>query len=165
MKIDRRRLLAGAGMLAFHIPARDALAAPLADVPCYLHTDEVTAESVDSPFYEHFHQLTIPLSALLNPPAQGVTIRSSPVDQGSYDVEAFEKFILESHADEKALQRHQHDVLITEDQLRRLAGGQPAVEIRVISKNGNYVHNFLITAPQSALVKVRKVQQAAKAQK
>lgn len=159
MKIERRRLLAGAGVAALCLQTRGALADTV-EAPCFLRADELTTESVESPFYEHFHQLTIPLEALVEPPAEGLVIRSGPVDQGSYDVEAFEKFIRSSRLDEKALVRHQHDVMIAQDQLRRIASGEKDVEVRVISKNGNDVHNFLITAPPSALVKVKKHRKA-----
>lgn len=117
---------------------------------------EFSLENTDSPFYEHYHQLSLPVQALLNPPSEGIVIKTSPVDQGSYDVAGFNKFITASGLKAEVLRKHDHDVRITREQLERIAAGEKAVEIRVISKAGNYVHNFIITAPPSALAKVRK---------
>jgi hypothetical protein len=123
---------------------------------CLVRESEIHTESVDTPFYEHFHTLAIPVSALISPPQEGITVTTSVVDQGSYDVSGFKKFIASSGLKADSLQSHSHPVKITQDQLQRIANGEKDVEIRVISKAGNYVHNFLVTAPRSAIVKVQK---------
>jgi hypothetical protein len=121
-----------------------------------MRQSEFTAENTDSPFYEHFHQLSIPTKSLYQPPADGIVVKTSPVDQGSYDIEGFKKFISSSGLNPEVLRKHDHEVKITREQLERIASGEKSVEIRVISKKGNYVHNFIITAPPSALAKIRK---------
>lgn len=131
-------------------------ATPAQTVDCLMRQSEFSLENTDSPFYEHFHHLSIPTKALIKPPAEGIVIKTQPVDQGSYDVEGFNKFIASSGLKAEVLRKHDHDVKITREQLERIAAGEKAVEIRVISKAGNYVHNFIITAPPSALAKVRK---------
>jgi hypothetical protein len=130
--------------------------APAQTVACLMRQSEFSLENTDSPFYEHFHHLSIPTQALIKPPAEGIVVKTQPVDQGSYDVEGFNKFIASSGLKAEVLRKHDHEVKISRDQLERIAAGEKAVEIRVISKAGNYVHNFIVTAPPSALAKVRK---------
>jgi hypothetical protein len=128
---------------------------------CLVDVTHIGSESHDSPFFEHYHVLALPLASLLVQPAQGIVVKTSPVDQGSYDAAAFEAFIAASGLDKRQLQHHQHDVAITKNQLERIAAGEKDVELRVISPNGNYIHNFLVTAPPSVLVKVRKARRRA----
>ena len=125
-------------------------------ITCLAKESEFATESKDTPFYEHFHTLSLPVSALINPPKEGLTVFTTEVDQGSYDVAGFKSFLKTSGLKAEKLQNHSHDVLITQDQLTRIANGEKEVEIKVISKAGNYVHNFVITAPRSAIVKVLK---------
>lgn len=124
--------------------------------PCLMKLSEFVVETSETPFFEHYHQLVIPVSALVDPPRGGLVVKTTPIDAGSYDVEGFQKFVASSGIDEKSLKTHSHDVTLTAAQLDRIGRGERDVEVRVISKNGNYVHNLLVTAPPSALVKVRK---------
>ncbi len=126
------------------------------DLVCLLHTDEFVTESGDSPFFLHYHTVAIPVAALIALPADGVRVVTTPVDQGSYDLEGFNQFIEKSGLDPGSLKTHHHEILVSQNELARIAKGEANVEIRVISPGGNYVHNFLVTAPPSALVKVRK---------
>lgn len=132
-----------------------ALLTPTA-AECVLNLENLAVESGDSPFFEHYHQLLLPVSALLAPPKDGVTVVTSAVDQGSYDTIAFEKFIKSSGLNADNLKVHRHEVQITAAELSRIAAGEKEVEVRVISKAGNYVHNFKITASASALARIRR---------
>ncbi|QDK45040.1 hypothetical protein DOM22_07640 [Bdellovibrio sp. ZAP7] len=123
---------------------------------CVAHVGEFSVETQDSPFFEHFHSLTIPIKALIQPPADGIVLKTTPVDQDSYDVEGFKTFIGQSHLDPKALSTHSHDVKISQAKLLAIAGGEKNVEVRVISAAGNYVHNFLISASPMTLATIRK---------
>ncbi len=132
-----------------------ALTAEIAAL-CVEHTGEFSVETQDSPFFEHFHFLTIPLKALQQPPVDGVTLKTTELDQGSYDLDGFKAFIEKSRLDPKALLTHSHDVKISQAQLLAIAAGEKNVEVRVISAAGNYVHNFLITASPMTLATLRK---------
>ena len=122
---------------------------------CLRPLEVIRVESSDSPFYVHYHQILVPVAALIEKPANGIVVKSSPVDAGSYDPEEFKGFIKSSGLKESSLVSHSHDVQITQKQLIALAEGQ-AVEIRVISKAGNFVHNFIVEAPPSALSAIKK---------
>jgi hypothetical protein len=135
---------------------RSFLTAALFVKACPLDLETIAVESDETPFFEHYHQLSLPVSALVDPPKDGILLSTSAVDQGSYDIEGFERFIRSSGLDRDKLKSHSHDILISQADLKRIAGGEKNVEIRVISKAGNYVHNFKITASASALAKVRK---------
>jgi DUF971 family protein len=125
-------------------------------VSCLVRESEVFAENHDTPFYEHFHTLSIPVKALIEQPASGVVVTTTEVDQNSYDVAGFAAFIKSSKLNPASLKAHTHAVSITQNQLQRIAAGEKDVEIKVISKAGNYVHNFLVTAPRSAILKIQK---------
>ncbi len=129
-------------------------------VTCLVHESEVFAESHDTPFFEHFHTISIPVKALIEQPAAGIVVTTSAVDQNSYDVAQFASFIKSSGLNTANLKTHTHAVAITQSQLQRIAAGEKNVEIKVISKAGNYVHNFLVTAPRSAIVKIAKAKKA-----
>jgi hypothetical protein len=47
-------------------------------------------------------------------------------------------------------------VTISQSKLQAIANGEKNVEVRVISKAGNYVHNFLITASPMTLAILKK---------
>ena len=126
------------------------------EVVCLMHSSEMSVESTDSPFFQHFHQLTLPVRALIELPKDGIIVKTSSVDQGSYDVAGFDKFIKSSGLNADLLRKHDHSIQINRNQLLQIAQGQKNVEIRVISKSGNYVHNFLITASPMVLAKVRR---------
>lgn len=140
---------------------RGKLAGPKAEL-CLVKLSEISAESTDSPFFEHYHQLAIPVASLIQPPATGIVVKTSPVDQGSFDQETLSKFAASSGLDAAKLQRHSHSVALTRSDLSRIADGEKNVEIRVISPNKNYVHNFFFTAPPSLLVKVRRAREKQK---
>jgi hypothetical protein len=123
---------------------------------CVAHVGEFSVETQDSPFFEHFHFLTIPIKALIQPPAQGITLKTSPVDADSYDVEGFKAVIEQTGLDSGALSTHSHDVKISQAKLLAIAAGEKNVEVRVISAGGNYVHNFLISASPMTLATLRK---------
>ncbi|QLY26748.1 hypothetical protein [Bdellovibrio sp. KM01] len=136
-----------------------ALSAELGSL-CVAHLGEFSFETQDSPFFEHFHSLTIPIKTLLQPPAEGIILKTTPVDQDSYDAEGFKAFIEQTRLDPKALSTHSHNVKISQAKLLAIAAGEKNVEIRVISASGNYVHNFIISASPMTLATLRK--QAAK---
>lgn len=115
----------------------------------------IRTESTDTPFYEHYHQLLVPVAALVSPPSKGLVISTSAVDAESYNQDEFSKFLASSGLKRSTLQEHKHDVLISHSQLLQIRDGAE-VEIRVISKAGNYVHNFFIKASPSALSAVKR---------
>ena len=123
---------------------------PAAD--CLMRLSEISTENIDSPFFEHFHRLAIPISSLIKPPQEGLILKTGLMDMGSYNAQEFEA----SGLNAKTLLPHIHEVAVTQNQLDRIATGEKDVEIRVITKKGIYVHNFFVTAPPSALIKVRK---------
>jgi hypothetical protein len=125
------------------------------DFLCVRLASEFSAENTDSPFYEHFHQLSVPVAALMNPPQDGIVVKTLPVDQGSYDIAGFNKFIASSGLKADSLRSHDHDVRISNEQLIRIAQGEKDVEIKVISQKGNYVHNFFITASPMVLATIK----------
>lgn len=112
-------------------------------------------ESQDSPFFQHYHQLLLPVAALIKPSSEGIVIKSSSIDKDSYDTNEFDQFILKSGLDKKNLEVHSHDVFISYQQLQEIRSGK-TVEIRVISKAGNYVHNFILKATPSTLATIKK---------
>jgi hypothetical protein len=132
-----------------------ALTADIASL-CVAHVGEFSVETQDSPFFEHFHHLAIPIKALIQPPAEGVILKTTPVEQDSYDIEGFKAFIEKFGLDAKALIIHTHEVKISQAKLLAIAAGEKDVEVRVVSPSGNYVHNFLITASPMTLATLRK---------
>lgn len=137
------------------ISLASTLLSPAKDVPCIMHTGDLAVETQESPFFEHFHFLSIPLEALVKPPEAGIVLTTTPVDQDSYDVDGFKKFIASSGLNEKNLLVHTHDIKLSKDQLQAIASGQKNVEVRVISQKGNYVHNFRITASPMILATIK----------
>lgn len=133
-----------------------SLVAPSKDVPCVMYQGNLSVETQDSPFFEHFHFLSIPLEVLVKPPESGIVLTTTPLDQDSYDVDGFKKFIASSGLNEKNLLVHTHDIKLSKDQLQAIADGQKDVEVRVISQKGNYVHNFRITASPMILATIKK---------
>lgn len=127
----------------------------LRPVACARGLTALHLETNESPFFEHYHQLSIPVKALVNP-AKALVLQTSAVDEESMDEKGFEDFIRSSKLDAEKLSRHSHAVSISIEQLKRIAGGERNVEVRVISPAGNYVHNFLITAYQSTLAPQRR---------
>lgn len=130
-----------------------------AKATCLAIPGELLIETQDSPFFEHFHYLAIPMSALLTIPDSGIAVKTSAVDITSYDKEGFKKFIADTGLNADSLIKHSHDVKISAQQLQAIAEGQKNVEIRVISANGNYVHNFIITASPMILATLRKAKE------
>lgn len=137
-----------------------SLVAPIKDIPCIMHTGDLSVETQESPFFEHFHFLSIPVEALVNPAEAGIILTTTPLDQDSYDVDGFKKFIASSGLNEKNLLVHTHDVKLSKDQLQAIASGQKDVEVRVISQKGNYVHNFKITASPMILATIKNKKSA-----
>ncbi|MGZ3769160.1 MAG: hypothetical protein ACXVCP_06635 [Bdellovibrio sp.] len=127
-----------------------------AGAPCADAIVGLAAESLDSPFFEHFHQLVIPVEALIRIPKNGIQLKTTPVDAGSYDNEQLEKFLKESKLDREKLLTHTHDVFIDQTALDRIAKGEKNVEVRVISGRGNYVHNFMFTASPAIKAKIKR---------
>ncbi|MBO9668599.1 MAG: hypothetical protein J7501_17505, partial [Bdellovibrio sp.] len=68
-----------------------------------------------------------------------MTLTTTPVDLDSYDIEGFKTFIAKYSFDEKAQLSHFHEIKISQSKLVAIASGEKNVEIRVISKAGNYV--------------------------
>jgi len=154
--IFTRRSFLGKSVLASLATGMPSAFAENSSEVCVMRASEFSTENTDSPFYKHFHQLSIPVAALIKPPVKGIVVKTLPVDQGSYDLEGFKKFIASSGLNAEALLRHDHEVAISSAQLIRIAQGEKDVEIKVISKKGNYVHNFFITASPMVLAKIRK---------
>lgn len=123
---------------------------------CSQELTGITLENNETPFFEHFHELHVPLTALQKPPLNGILLKTSAMDPGSYDVRGFKNFVQQFGLDPHSLSRHGHEVKISQRQLQRIANGEQNVEVRVVSANGNYVHNFLITASPAILASVRK---------
>jgi hypothetical protein len=116
------------------------------------------------PFFEHYHLLLIPVSALVELPANGIDLETSRVDQGSLNEESFNNFIESLIAsgqikkgDTQAIQDFRdhkpHKVKLTRDQLKEIASGKE-LYLKVISENNNDVHEFIIKASPSALARV-----------
>lgn len=122
---------------------------------CLMKMDEITAEATGFTRYEHFHQLSVPIAVLINPPKEGFKIRCSTLDQGSLDEKAFNEFIKETGLD-PSLRFHSHEVKFTQDELNRIASGEKDVKITVLSPKGNFAHDFTFTAPRSAIVKIQR---------
>lgn len=114
----------------------------------------LTVHTEDSPFFEHYHALQIPVEAIVNPPLAGITLTTTNVDQGSIDEAGFDKFIQQSGLPREKFRNHSHAVTLTRDDLVRIGRGD-TVEIRIVSGNGNYVHNFKITALKNVIVKAQ----------
>lgn len=122
---------------------------------CLMKLDEITTEGSGFTRYEHYHQLSIPVSVLINPPKEGFKIRCSTLDQGSLDEKAFNDFIKETGID-PSLRFHSHEVTFTQDHLNRIANGEKDVKITVLSPKGNFAHDFTFTAPRSAIIKIQR---------
>jgi hypothetical protein len=122
---------------------------------CWVKVDEISAEATYFKAYEHHHQLSIPVSALILPPKDGLKVRTTPLDQGSLDVEAFEQFIKQSGLS-PALRTHSHEVIFKQEELERIASGEKEVKITVPTPKGNLAHEFFFTAPRSAIIKVQR---------
>lgn len=144
-------LLTGAVLLK----AKSAHAAPKPPEVCVPGLDYVSAEATYFARYEHYHLLSIPVSVLMNPPADGFKVRTSVLDQDSLDVEALEKFLKETGLS-SALRTHSHEVSFTQKELIRIGDGEANVEITVPTPKGNLAHRFYFTATKSALVKIKK---------
>ncbi len=138
-----------------------SFALPVAPPPpeCLLKVDEITAEATGFTRYQHFHNLSLPVSVLIAPPEAGFKIRTSILDQGSLDEAAFAQFIKETGID-PSLRYHSHLVSFTKEDLGRIASGEKEVKIGVLTPMGNFAHNFFFTAPPSALVKIKRGRQA-----
>jgi hypothetical protein len=134
--------------------ATDVAATPKPEV-CVMKADELTTEATGFTRYEHFHQLTIPVSILVKPPTEGFKIRTTPLDQGSLDEVAFAAFIKETGID-ASLRFHSHEVSFTAEELERIASGEKAVKISVLSPKGNPAHDFFFSASRSVIIKVNR---------
>jgi hypothetical protein len=139
--------------------AKSALAAPASlnkEDLCVMKMDHVTAEATYFARYEHFHILAIPISVLINPPAEGYKVRTSPLDQDSLDEKAFAEFIKDSGLDASSLRLHSHEVSFSQAELERIASGEKEVKITVLTPKGNVGHHFFFTAQRSAIVKIQR---------
>jgi hypothetical protein len=123
---------------------------------CMPGLDFVSSEATYFARYEHFHLLSIPIAVLIELPREGFTTRTTTLDQGSLDEEAFNQFIKETKLNGPALKRHSHEVKFTQEDLRRIASGEANVEITVKTPKGNLAHKFHFTASRSALVKISR---------
>lgn len=156
--MNRRNFLATSTASAFAalilpLPFKSALAQD----SCLRGLEGIDAESNESPFFTHYHQLIIPVSALVNPPANGIQLVTGKVDQGSFDQEALEAYARSQRIELAALQSHDHIVRIGRAELKQISAGRENVEIKVYARDGHtYVHNFLVTAPRSLLATVEK---------
>ncbi|MGZ3769161.1 MAG: hypothetical protein ACXVCP_06630 [Bdellovibrio sp.] len=146
-------VLAGT-VLRFPFQSQEAFAAE--PDSCTPGLDFVSAEATYFSRYEHFHLLSIPVSILIKLPKEGYTTRTTTLDQGSLDEEAFAQFIKETGLNGPALKKHSHEVHFTFEDLQRIASGEQNVEVIVKSPKGNLAHKFYFTASRSALVKIRR---------
>lgn len=124
--------------------------------PCIPNLDYISAEATVCQRYEHFHRFSIPVSALINPPAEGFTERTSNLDQPSLDEVAFQQFLKDSGISEGELRFHSHSITVTQEQLERIAQGEKNVAVELIGKNNKLSHVFYFTASQSALIKIAR---------
>ncbi|MCB0412363.1 MAG: hypothetical protein KDD22_07545 [Bdellovibrionales bacterium] len=122
--------------------------------PCIPGLDYISAEATGCLRYEHFHRFSIPVSALIAPPAEGFIGRTTTLDQLSLDVVALHKFLEDTGFNEKMIRFHSHEVKITPEQLERIAQGEKEVAVEVKTPKGNFGHIFYFTASQSALIKI-----------
>jgi len=164
--MNRRNFVFGTALsgLAIALPGR-SIAEPTSvksEDLCLIKMDQVSAEATYFSRYEHFHILSIPIAVLINPPAEGFKIRTSPLDQDSLDEKAFAEFIKDSGLDGPSLRKHSHEVNFTKEELERIASGEKEVKITVLTPKGNVGHYFYFTASRSALVKIQRGQDNAK---
>lgn len=156
MKTHRRQFLLAA--LATPVAASVTAQALTATATC--ESAELDAIQIESegqvPFFEHYHQILVPVAALVDPPAEGITLVTSPMDQGSYDQAGYDATFTKPQ-DKLNFQHHKHPVFISQQQLQQIASGAREVLVQVYSKNtGNHVHDFKITASRSALIKTQR---------
>ncbi len=124
---------------------------------CLTDLEGIDVESDDAVGYEHYHQLILPVSALVNPPTSGIWLRTSAVDQGSYDELGMQDFSKSINVNVEAMRSHTHDVFISYEELKSIAAGAKKVEVKAYARDKKtYVHNFFITAPPSALAVVKR---------
>ncbi|MCC6137886.1 MAG: hypothetical protein IT287_04590 [Bdellovibrionaceae bacterium] len=126
------------------------------DDPCIPDLDSISAEATGSLRYVHFHRVSIPVSALIDPPQEGFEVRTTTLDQRSLDEVALMKFLKETGLKEKDIRYHSHSVKITQAQLEQIAQGEKNVEVIVKTPKGNYGHTFFFTASQSVLIKIQR---------
>jgi hypothetical protein len=164
--MNRRHFVFGTALTGFALAtAGTSMAEPTPQKPeelCLIKMDQVSAEATYFSRYEHFHILSIPLSVLIKPSAEGYTTRTSPLDQESLDEKAFAEFIKDSGLDGPSLRKHSHEVKFTKEELERIASGEKEVKITVLTPKGNVGHHFYFTASRSALVKIQRGQDKAK---
>jgi len=150
--MNRRNFLILSGLIT--LPFSHALSA---NDQCLTGLQGIDVESNDSAGYEHFHQLILPVSALITPPRSGIKLLTSTVDQGSFNDSDMKTFAKTLNMNSDALRTHNHEVFITYEELKSIASGTKNVEIKVYARsNKQYVHNFLITAPPSTLSMIKK---------
>lgn len=118
-------------------------------VACNNLDENVYAESTLWFKYMHFHKLEIPLAALISPPADGLKVKTSNVDQSIFD----------PGLAEIGLANHDHKLLISATELERIASGEKNVALNAYLKDGRVTHKFLVSAPGSIVAKVKKARQ------
>lgn len=124
--------------------------------PCIPDLDSISAEATGFLRYEHFHRLSIPVAALISPPAEGLEIRTTNLDQRSLNEVQLKKFLKETRLPEADIRYHSHAVKISQAQLEEIARGVPKVAIEVRTPKGNFGHIFYFTATKSALIKIQR---------
>ncbi len=124
--------------------------------PCIPDLDYISGEATGCTRYEHFHRYSIPVSALINPAAEGYTARTTILDQPSLDEKALMQFLKETGLNEAGIRFHSHEINITQEQLERIAQGEKEVAVEVRTPKGNFGHIFYFTATQSALIKIAR---------
>lgn len=118
--------------------------------------DFVSAEATYHARYQHFHLLSIPVSVLVEAPAAGYKVRTTTLDQGSLDEEAFIRFIKETGLNEQGLRFHSHEVNFAKEELIRIGSGEKEVEITVMTPGGNLAHRFYFTASPATVIKIKR---------
>ncbi len=127
---------------------------------CIPNLDYISTESTHFQVYEHYHRLSIPISALILPPSGGVTVKTSMLDQSSLDKKKYTNFIEQTKRKFESLINHDHEFVITQEQLERIASGEREVEVKLLSPIGNLTHIFYFTASKSALIKINRARKS-----
>ncbi len=82
--MNRRRFLATTAFASLAIqPSLAQSTSSESGDPCIPDLDSISAEATGYLRYEHFHRISIPVSALIAPPLEGIEVRTTTLDQRS----------------------------------------------------------------------------------
>jgi len=123
---------------------------------CIPNLDYISAEATGFLVYEHYHRASIPVAALINPPRGGIKIKTTQLDQPSLDKVKVKSFLEKTGLQPNRILNHDHEFIVTQEQLERIASGEKEVKVNVKTPLGNFGHDFYFTATKSALIKVKR---------